>query len=715
MLHAVSRLSLQANSFFMILCKHTCLRVWARVFVLIVMLLFLKPTQAEVLTAEPSDTVRVYKMEEVVVTANRHRFSVESPMPAQILSGRELEKMNNLSVADAIRYFSGVQLKDYGGVGGIKTINVRSLGSAHTAVFYDGMSIGNAMNGQVDLGKYSLDNIETIELYNGQKSSIFQPARGLFASNTLFLRTKIPFFDDGKNSCLKASFKTGSFGLVNPAVLYQQKLTQNLSLSASTEWVSAHGRYKYRYHKEGGYDTTAVRQNGDITALRTELTLHVRLKDNSPKDNRQASLKDYSLKDNGQASLKVYFYDSERGLPGAIVANRFSHVQRQWDRNFFVHGSLNRSFFKGHDLLANLKFSRDYNRYIDPDYQTLEGALDNRYFQNELYASLVNQASIFEWWSVSLSTDFSVNTLNANLYHFPYPTRYSYLGALSNNLKWRRFDLQANLLGGYIDDKVKEYQQGESCKVFCPVVSASLQPFNTRKFRLRTFYKESFRMPSFNDLYYTFVGNSSLRPEYTTQYDLGATWLNDWQTGFLRLASLQVDMYYNRVKDKIIAMPSSNLFRWTMMNLGEVEIKGLEANTNFGFRLPATILLDLGISYTFQKAIDITADGTTFGQQIPYTPVHSGTLTASAWWKNLQLNYSFIYTGERYSQKANIPVNYVQPWYTHDLALTGESTIMKIPVRIAAEVNNLLNQYYDVILNFPMPGRNYRFTLSMVI
>lgn len=657
--------------------------------------IYAQKTASRAFEEEPLDTLKVYTINEVVVTANRHRFSVESPMPVQILSGRELEKLNSFSVADAIRYLSGVQLKDYGGVGGIKTINVRSLGSAHTAVFYDGMSIGNAQNGQVDLGKYSLDNIEAIELYNGQKSSIFQPARGFFSSNTLFLRTKVPYFGKGKNFHLKTSFKSGSFGLINPAILYHQKISQTISLTASTEWVKAHGRYKYQYRRDGGYDTTAIRQNGDITALRTELTLHCQ------------------LKNNGQVSLKAYFYDSERGLPGAIVANRYSHVQRQWDRNFFVHGCLHKSFFKNHDLLANIKFSNDYNRYIDPDYKTLSGALDNKYYQNELYASLVNQVTILKWWNISLATDLSVNTLDANLYRFPYPTRYTYLGALSSHMSWKQLDIQASFLGGYINEQVKYYQQGDSRSVFCPVISASLQPFNTKSFRLRVFYKESFRMPTFNDLYYTFIGNSSLRPEYTSQYNVGATWVYNEHTQFLRSVSIQADVYYNRVKDKIVAMPSSNLFRWTMMNLGEVEIKGLEANANLGFSFPAKIILQLGLNYTYQKAIDITLGGTTYSNQIPYTPVHSGTLTASAQWRSLQLNYSFIYTGERYSQKANILVNYVQPWYTHDVALVWSGKICKQPIKVGAEINNLLNQYYDVVLNFPMPGRNYRFNLSI--
>jgi hypothetical protein len=31
----------------------------------------------------------------------------------------------------------------------------------------------------------------------------------------------------------------------------------------------------------------------------------------------------------------------------------------------------------------------------------------------------------------------------------------------------------------------------------------------------------------------------------------------------------------------------------------------------------------------------------------------------------------------------------------------------------SAEVNNVLSQYYDVVLNYPMPGRNYKLILKM--
>ena len=640
------------------------------------------------------DSLKPLHLREVLLYSSKREFKIESPMPVQVLSGKQLEKLNSLSVADAIRYFSGVQLKDYGGIGGLKTINVRSLGSAHTAVFYDGMTVGNAQNGQVDLGKYSLDNIEAIELYNGQKSSIFQPARGFFASNTLYLRSRTPEFKKGKNTNIRTALKTGSFGLFNPSLLIEQKISEKTSLTTSIEWTKADGHYKYRYQKKAGYDTTAVRQNGDVAAFRSEISFNSKISETA------------------KASLKAYFYDSERGLPGAIVANNYDHIQRQWDSNFFIHGSYQKSFADQFDLLANVKYSKDFSRYIDPDYKTLDGTLDNKYYQNEFYASIVNLYKVNDWWKISLATDFSINTLDANLYRFPYPTRYSYLGALSSEMHWNRLDIQANLLGTYVQEKAKYFQRGKNQKVFCPVIAASYQPLDSKNFRIRAFYKESFRTPTFNDLYYTFIGNSSLKPEFTTQYNFGTTFLLEPKKT-LQTASFQADIYYNRVKDKIIAMPSSNLFRWTMMNLGEVEIKGFDSSVNLVVKLPAEISLDLGISYTYQIAVDITPKGTTYGDQIPYVPENSGTLTSGINWKKWQLNYSFIYTGERYSQKANIPINYIQPWYTSDMAIIWDATILKKSVKIGAEVNNLLNQYYDVVLNFPMPGRNYRLNIAI--
>ena len=266
-------------------------------------------------------------------------------VPSQRLSGKRLEGLSSFSVADAIRYFSGIQLKDYGGVGGLKTVDVRSMGTNHMGVFYDGIQLGNAQNGQVDLSKFSLDNVESISLYNGQKSDICQSAKDYGASGVIYIRTKRPRFEYGKNYNLRLSMKAGSFGVVDPSVLWEQKLSDHVSSSISAEYLHATGKYKFRYRRvlhDGttAWDTTATRQNGDIESFRVEGGLFGRMTE-------------------GVWNAKLYYYTSNKGIPGAIVNNVWKTSQRQWDRNFFAQGNVKKTWGK-YELMVNAKFARDY-------------------------------------------------------------------------------------------------------------------------------------------------------------------------------------------------------------------------------------------------------------------------------------------------------------------------------------------------------------------
>lgn len=87
----------------------------------------------------------------------------------------------------------------------------------------------------------------------------------------------------------------------------------------------------------------------------------------------------------------------------------------------------------------------------------------------------------------------------------------------------------------------------------------------------------------------------------------------------------------------------------------------------------------------------------------------------NATWRGWGLNYSYIYVGERYNQQENIRYNYTQPWYTSDISLSRDFRLGKMKARVLVEINNLLNQDYDVIINYPMPKRNYRFTFTIEI
>lgn len=626
-------------------------------------------------------------LNEVVVTARAVQKEI---FPVQELSGKQLHQLSSHNVADALRYFSGIQIKDYGGVGGLKTVNIRSMGTNHVGVFYDGIELGNAQNGTVDLGRFSLDNMESVTLYNGQKSAIFQPAKDFGSSGSIYLQTRMPQFEEAKKYNVRASFKTGSFGVANPSVLWEQKLGQRISSSFSAEYLHSSGKYKFTYRMQEGYDTTAVRQNGDLNALRVEGGLFGQLKQ-------------------GYWKAKAYLYNSERGYPGAIVRNKFSHEDRQWDTNFFTQGTFKKDFTQWYSLLANAKYAYDYLHYLaDPKKDESLMYVNNHYYQQEVYTSVANRFNLFPWWEASFSADYQFNLLNADLRDFVYPRRHTLLASIATAMRFKQVELQASLLETFVHDTSSGTPAPDKQKL-TPSFFMSWRPFPQSGLNLRGFYKRIFRMPTLNDLYYTFIGNINLEPEFTTQYDLGFTYSRTFNSTWLRSLEVQTDVYYNEVENKIVATPTSNFFRWTMVNLGNVEIRGVDVALQTGWKIGRDLTVSNRINYTYQRAQDFTDPKSEFyGGQIPYIPWHSGSAVVNLQWRSWEANYSFIYTGERYSSQANIPYNYQLPWYTSDFSVSKGLKVWKGDLKLTLEVNNLLNQQYEVVICYPMPGTNFK-------
>ena len=600
-----------------------------------------------------------FQIEEVEVTARALAKDVIVP---QTLKGAELQRLNALSVADALRYFSGVQLKDYGGVGGIKTINVRSMGSQHTAVYYNGVQLGNAQNGQVDLGRFSLDNMEEIQLFNGQKSDIFQSAREFGAAGNVYLTTRKPYFKPDEKVHVRGQMRFGSFALANPNIGVDVKLTEALSLTLDAEYVYSDGKYPFRYRRvlptgETAYDTTAIRQNGDVNAVRAEMGLH------------------HYYRTTGFWRVHAYNYYSERGVPGAIVNNVWRNGERLWDRNSFVQA-----------------------QWQDT--------------QQEVYLSLANKVQVFNWWDLSLAYDYQYNTLDRTNLLLD-DSKESFLrhshwlsAATALNIK-EYLRMQASVLMTAVDQNKPRVTPG---------VFFSFRPYPVIDLSINAFYKQSYRYPTFNDLYYTDLGNASLRPELARQHSVEVAY---HKVTKLYDISASASYYYNRVTDKIIAYPKGQQFRWTMLNLGTVKINGVDAKADMSFFLPLRFVLRGRLNYTYQTAVDVTnPNDTYYGHQIPYIPWHSGSVVIGLDWQSRRgdhygMNYSFIYVGERYGQQENTIYNYVQPWYTHDLSIYGEWGIKPVWLKANMEINNLLGQDYEVIQNYPMPKQNVRCTLAL--
>jgi hypothetical protein len=641
--------------------------------------------------AEP-DTV--HAIEGVTVVGRKGRDII----PGERLSGERLKGLNTVSVADALRFFSGMQVKDYGGVGGIKTVNIRSMGSQHLGIYYDGVELGNAQNGQVDLGQYSMDNVGEVTVYNGQRSGIFQTASDFGSAGTVYIATRRPWFDIGETNHFRAKVKYGASDMLCMSGVWEHRFSERVTSSVTAGVLTSSGKYKFRYRRKNydgstAYDTTAVRENGDVQAVRAEANIYGQIR-------------------GGSWGAKLYTYHSTRGIPGAIVNNVWRRGERQGDSNTFLQGWWQRNMSDRYSMRILAKLASYRTHYINRD--TTTQMVDNRYRQEEFYLSTSHMAEICRGWNVSACYDLRWSHLWSDMSPCYYPTRLHNLFSVATSADLRWVKLQGSMLLNIVDDKLKDGPDPSLLTRWTPAVFVACYPFGTPAFSLRAYAKRSFRMPTFNDLYYADMGNSALRPETATQYNVGVLYERQYRGGMLQSMRLQADAYRNYIDDKITAYPKGQQFRWTMMNLGKVRITGTDISADATLRLPAGIAMTTRLQYTYQDARDVTnRNDSYYNDQIAYIPYHSGSLMLGMKWRRWSANYSFIYTGLRYSQQENILYNRLQPWYTSDLNIMRTLTLGKTLMRVTLEINNLFSQDYDVILNYPMPKRNCAISLDI--
>lgn len=649
------------------------------------------------------DTARTYFIPEITVSDIYQTREVRSTAPLQIFSKDALKNLNALQVSDAVKHFAGVTVKDYGGIGGLKTISIRSLGAQHTAVGYDGITLTDCQTGQIDLGRFSLDNVDQLSLSNGQSDNIFQPARFFASAGILNIQTLTPRFEDGKHTNISASFKTGSWGLVNPSLLLEQRISRKWTVSANSEWMSSDGHYPYTLYygnEEGDLSSREKRKNTDVQTFRAEAGLYG------------------NFSDKEQWRLKAYYFQSSRKLPNATTFYYTHSSQRLWDKNTFIQSQYKKEFNRQWVFQTSAKWNWSYQRYLDPDYKGSTGEIENSYYQQEYYLSGAVLYRLLNNLSFSLSSDGSINTMNANLNDFAHPTRYSWLTAFAGKYVNNWLTLSASALATVIYEQADKGGSAGNRRKLSPYVSASFKPFDKEEFRIRIFYKDIFRLPSFNDLYYGETGNNKLKPENARQYNIGLTYSKD-VCPFLPYLSATVDAYYNKITDKIIAYPTKNLAVWSMRNLGSVEIKGIDVTGNVSLQPCEKLRINLSGNYTYQRALDVTnsdpasEEGRTYKHQIAYTPRVSGSGQVGIETSWVNLSYSFLFSGKRYAVGQNIAANRLDSYSDHSISASRDFRIKKVTTSLSVEMLNIMNKNYEIVKSFPMPGRSVRATFSV--
>ncbi|NLJ82509.1 MAG: TonB-dependent receptor [Bacteroidales bacterium] len=268
--------------------------------------------------------------------------------------------------------------------------------------------------------------------------------------------------------------------------------------------------------------------------------------------------------------------------------------------------------------------------------------------------------------------------------------------------------MSASIIHTYVFDLSKKTPFKKHINKWSPFLQVSYKPINKEDMYIKAFVKHSFRLPSFNDMYYQLVGNVNLLPENALQSNLSVSY-SKYIHRVLPYVSVSTDVYYNRVKDKIVAIPNKNLFVWSMINVGEVSIFGVDMRLSSEWEMIPQLSLETTVNYTFQQAIDISNPSSkVYKHQIPYTPKHvlSGIVACHTKWINV--SYTLLYAGKRYVLTHNTPENLLESYVDHGISIYRGFSIKKTDLYLHFDILNIANSHYEVVKSYPMVGRQFQ-------
>ncbi len=628
---------------------------------LILFFLFLRALSID---AQNDSITTTYQLEGVKIYGSKQPVNALSLQPIQSFDNQQMQQLGFHRISDAVKYFAGVAVKDYGGQGGLKTISLRGLSSHHTAVSYDGLILSNLQAGQIDIGRFTTDGVTQTSVALGHSSALLQTARHYASAGILIIETDgKAFLYSNKHASVNGSLTLGSFNYYQPAFRLWQKINPKTSFGANITYIKSKGDYPFTL-KNGSLTSKEKRKNDDISSLNSELNLF------------------HLFKEGVLLQSKVNYYHSERGLD-----------QRM-------------------QMKAILNYSYARNKYIDLGSQYPTGMLKEINSQNEFYLSSVFAYTPSSALTLSLSQDFSLNKLLESAAITAHPVRFTSLTALNLKYHYKRFKGEGTLVSSFSSEKTKNNSSVLTKFNLSPSIAMSYALLPNNGLLIRLMLKSCYRMPSFNELYYLKFGNTQLRPEQAMMVNCGLTY-----KGLLfNKAKIEttVDAYYNKVKDKLVAFPS--LYVWKMVNFGKVNIYGLDLTTNVSFPISKGFSLQGTLSYSLQQALD-RSDRTTysFNKQLPYTPKHSAhcTLVAQCPWINV--GYSMSTNSKRYSMMQQTSEYRLAPFTEHSITLSKDFMLKQAKMMCSLTLQNITNQQYDIIKYYPMPGRQLRFTASLTL
>ena len=513
---------------------------------------------------QPSDTLHA-----VTVTADK----------GVVISRTDtLEFQDAFDLTGELHRIPGLLLGDYGGFAGLKTVSLRGMGSPHTAVYVDGVRVGNVQSGQGDLGMLDIENYSSAVVDYAQNSVSFNTAR--------------PVFDNAPVAG-KVKLNVASFGTYLPSARLDFRLSDKVALSVNAAGVLSKGDFPLA---DG-----SRRLNNDIRQVRGGVNL-------------------FGYMEDGEYHLKAYCNSVERGTPGSVS---WPSADRQKDMNAYVQSLVRKQFGTLYTMRVSAKAG-----YDDIYYTSSWG--DSEYGQTELQLNSSHLFRICRWFNMSLAADIQWDNLASTSYS---ASRLTTLSALTASFSFERLllNIAAEYSGCFDRNHLARHALSPSMDFRLHLIDG---------LDVTGFGRRAYRVPMFNELYYVGYGNPDLLPEDAWLTDLGVDFKRQLTSSWAVKA--KVDGFYNFLSNKITSAPvPDDPDIWLPYNIGKVRSAGFDLVAGTDYE-SGDWRISMDARYSLLSALDRTSGQYTYGQQIPYVAKHTVTADLKASWKGYVLNPRWV-------------------------------------------------------------------------
>ncbi|MCS6809010.1 MAG: TonB-dependent receptor [Bacteroidota bacterium] len=634
------------------------------------------------------------------VTAGSERIAA----PSSVLDASTIRTIGARQVADALTFVPGVFVRNYGGVGGLKTVSLRGASASQTAIILDGVRINSTQNGQFDCSMFPASLLEEIEVIRGGGAAIFG---GNAIGGAINMRIRSHVYEPEVSAAAEvASFE--EFRAYATAALPFDIFTHSRgSILAGADIQTARGNYPFPFDAFG-QRIILERTNADAQNLSAHLTTTIQ--------SQRFSL---------QTRMLARF--SERGTPGAVVQGNIEMAQARLGEHDMLL-SAQASYIPTDKVVVTALAMSKFNtiHYRDPEARQFGvNGIDERFVAHDFS---FNARMHFEEtlrlpaWSVAHEwlLEHQRSSLRGNMLQRDVGTfveRLTFALSGKGDIRWRLSDPEQSSTHVLVGTPALRFDYFSDMGVaLSPLLSVAYMLDST--WTLRTEWSWNFRPPSFNELYYFNFGNSRLQPERAHCWNIGSTWAGSTTIfgeliyGTLR-TNTSVDIFLHRTHNLILAVPTTP-FTISAQNIAEAQSYGIEARFHAALENHATCTLN----YTYQRTTNETLLSFARGRILIYTPEHLASLLCTvrlpiSEHTHIQVGCTAQYVGERFFLPSNTPESLLPAFFTAGTFCDVLHNLRIGEITARLHIDNLFDEYYAIIRNFPMPGRAIRFTLGI--